>query len=411
MTKRLLPMLCLGVLLTFVVGSRVRAQDGGGAGPVEVEGATAAGDTTPAGAGGATTAPTSTQSGVPLRSDLVQQDLSGDLPRIFPLGDSITEAFSPGQSYRYWLWRDLKAAGLDADFIGSRSGVALGPPAIPHFDRDHEGHSGWTAQMLLYHVAYEPPAEMPDVALVLCGINDLKLGASVELTLARIDLLVEVLQFINPEMTILLGATFTPAWDPWVDQLAPQLAAGVCMLAQAQDEARSRVFCVELGDGFDATVHTWDGIHPNAQGEQKLATRWMKHLQPVLEGKVARTFVHGTGVAGASGMPELSLRAPPILGTTVAVEVAPVLPGAPSVMLFGAEGLDVPAPWGGGLMVDAQLFLSIPVVAPALSIPLVVPADDALVGLSFHLQFLQHDTAAPAGVSASPGLEVQLGSL
>src|ERR1043166_5585740 len=57
--------------------------------------------------------------------------LAASVVRIMPLGDSITEAFAPNESYRYWLWHDLQNAGFKRiNFVGSQHRVFNGSPAI-----------------------------------------------------------------------------------------------------------------------------------------------------------------------------------------------------------------------------------------------------------------------------------------
>src|SRR5690242_19031704 len=72
--------------------------------------------------------------------------------RIMPLGDSITQSFSPHNSYRYYLWHLLLNQGYRVDFVGSLHGVGDGPPANPDFDMDHEGHAGFRADEIAANI-------------------------------------------------------------------------------------------------------------------------------------------------------------------------------------------------------------------------------------------------------------------
>ena len=46
--------------------------------------------------------------------------------------------------------------------------------------------------------------------------------------------------------------------------------------------SKSRIVLVDQYAGFSATADTKDGLHPNAQGEQKMAARWYDALRTVL---------------------------------------------------------------------------------------------------------------------------------
>jgi len=73
-------------------------------------------------------------------SPISKCSLGSDVVKIMPIGDSITEAESGHNSYRRALWNNLKEAGCNVDFVGSKSGVRGGLPLNEDFDIDHEGY-------------------------------------------------------------------------------------------------------------------------------------------------------------------------------------------------------------------------------------------------------------------------------
>ena len=91
-------------------------------------------------------------------SDIIQQSRNaglvtvGSTPtdikvKIMALGDSVTGGSKSSSSYRYFLSKQLRSDGYnDISFVGSLHGVtdAVSQPAGT-WDRDHEGHPGWTA--------------------------------------------------------------------------------------------------------------------------------------------------------------------------------------------------------------------------------------------------------------------------
>ncbi len=60
------------------------------------------------------------------------------------------------------------------------------------------------------------------------------------------------------------------------------LAAAIPDLAASKTTDASPVIAVNLADGFDATLDTWDGTHPNTAGEKIMANHWFAALQGVL---------------------------------------------------------------------------------------------------------------------------------
>ncbi len=95
--------------------------------------------------------------------------------RIMPFGDSITVGAGSraGDGYRARLHRDLTAAGLRVNFVGSRS-------SGPGPDPDHEGHSGWTMAQLSARADRWLRRARPDVVLLHVGTNDLRTDRSAD---------------------------------------------------------------------------------------------------------------------------------------------------------------------------------------------------------------------------------------
>jgi hypothetical protein len=53
-------------------------------------------------------------------------------------------------------------------------------------------------------------------------------------------------------------------------------------MAAEISSAQSPVFVVDQYHGFDAVSDTFDGVHPNQQGEEKMAVNWFKALNSYL---------------------------------------------------------------------------------------------------------------------------------
>jgi lysophospholipase L1-like esterase len=198
-----------------------------------------------------------------------------------PLGDSITQSFSPLSSYRYYLWHLLLNQNYRVDFVGSMNGVGNGPPGYADFDMDHEGHAGWRADEILASIQLWATQASPDIVLLHIGTNDLCQGQSGDSTVLDIGNIIDVLRMINPHIRILLAqiigqASFANCGSPLLNAKLPALVAD-------KNTVESPITLVDQYTGFDASTMTFDGMHPNATGDSAMAQRWFDKLVPVLE--------------------------------------------------------------------------------------------------------------------------------
>lgn len=220
--------------------------------------------------------------------------------RIMALGNSITQSNTANYSYRYNLWKKLLDAGLEVDFVGSHAVNLGGNPAWPqhngkNFDPDNEGHWGWSADQILYGNSGEPTAGKlsqwltgytPDIVLLHLGTNDMFRNQPVDETLNELREVVKQLRADNASVTILL-AKLIPAYEQKVGAQAANniklLNERIPALAQELNTAASQVILVDQYTGFNPTTgaDTWDGIHPNASGEEKMAQRWFDAIMQV----------------------------------------------------------------------------------------------------------------------------------
>jgi lysophospholipase L1-like esterase len=212
--------------------------------------------------------------------------------RILPLGDSITQGGRAGReeyTYRYPLYYMLRGAGYSVDFIGSSS-AGLQPEAtwpdkdgIP-FDRDHEGHYGWTTAQVRdklpgWVAGYAVP---PDIALIHLGSNDyghINYFASIVSPYRDI---IATLRRANPHVVILMGHMNEHGIRAWI---VHKLLAGLARWETTKD---SPVVTVPHYKGWredpaDPSTDTFDWAHPNPQGQQKMAAAWFGKMKPYLD--------------------------------------------------------------------------------------------------------------------------------
>jgi lysophospholipase L1-like esterase len=200
-----------------------------------------------------------------------------------PLGDSITSGDNVYGTYRSWLWNDLFEARYNVDFVGSQVGVYGGPPVPSNFDLDHEGHHGWTANQMVPFVAGWATSAVPDVVLMHLGTNDLLTGLPVFTIISDLQQIITDLRQGNPNVTVLL-AQIIPSTAPNLLGTIPLLNMQIPGLAAAMTTPTSTVVPVDQWSGFNPVLETYDGLHPHALGNRKIASRWLTALGPHLGG-------------------------------------------------------------------------------------------------------------------------------
>ena len=200
--------------------------------------------------------------------------------RIMPLGDSITQGYT--ESYRRPLWLALRKAGWDVDFVGSMSQGYAGGVESNDYDSDHEGHWGWFADEVLERIDEWSAEAEPQIVLMHLGTNDVGSGQDISETTDEIRQIVKRLRAHNPHVHVLLAAIIPVAHEMAQERIRRfnlQLAA----LAEELDTASSRIVLVDHFTGFDARQDTYDGIHPNDGGNNKMSNKWLGALEPLLQ--------------------------------------------------------------------------------------------------------------------------------
>lgn len=218
---------------------------------------------------------------------------------IVALGDSITHADNGRNSYRRDLWNLLVEAGYPVDFVGTQN-TTQGRQPFPdsNFDPDHEARWGWRTDEILNGRPSVPDSGKlsdwltqytPDVALVHLGSNDAFQGNSAKSTIEELRQVIQILRADNPNVTIFLAQIISvvnrvsPVRDQTRNERVMELNALIPALVESEDSAESPVILVDQFTGFDAVADNYDGVHPNLEGEAKMAARWFEALDPYLD--------------------------------------------------------------------------------------------------------------------------------
>ena len=214
--------------------------------------------------------------------------------KILALGDSITHAEINRASYRYPLWKKLIDADIAFDFVGSMNTqletYSKGAPPHPDykgqgFDPDHEGHFAWQISNIAYGRNPKNGTGSGslsewllnydfDIALVHLGSNDAFYRLSNERVAGELKDVIKALRKDNPKAIILL-AKLIPTSRSEADSKAVETLNEVIPSVVSETNSRtSPVILVDQFTGFDARTETYDGVHPNALGEERMAQRW-----------------------------------------------------------------------------------------------------------------------------------------
>jgi len=220
-----------------------------------------------------------------------------------PLGDSITWDITFGDTrpdglrtgYRQPLWLALQAEGFDVNFVGS---LVAGQDAVPAFDPDNEGHSGWTDAQIAANIYDWLTSNPADVILLHIGTNGLDASpndvASIlnEVDRYEADHDMPITVFIARIIQRVPYSATTTQFNDNVEAMALARVAG----------QNDRIVMVDMEDGAGLiyTIDTsgmtgdmYDYLHPNSHGYPKMAAQWFAHLRPfLLEGGCPNGISH-----------------------------------------------------------------------------------------------------------------------
>ncbi|MBB6474789.1 cellulose binding domain-containing protein [Sphaerisporangium rubeum] len=202
--------------------------------------------------------------------------------KIMPLGDSITG--SPG-CWRALLWNRLVQAGYTGlDFVGTLPPQGCGVS----YDGDNEGHGG----ALVTNVADQNQlpawlsATNPDIVLMHFGTNDVWSNRPTQTILAAYSKLVDQMRANNPRMKILVAKIIPMSVSscPECGNRVISLNADIPAWAAAKSTSASPIVVVDHWTAFSTAQNTYDGVHPNASGDQKMSDAWYPPLKSLLDG-------------------------------------------------------------------------------------------------------------------------------
>ncbi|MEU2782016.1 SGNH/GDSL hydrolase family protein [Streptomyces sp. NPDC007110] len=203
--------------------------------------------------------------------------------RFMPVGDSMTIGSAGEHTWRYRMWQHLRDTyGGPFALVGPRETLydkAMEAPssyeyADPGFPRAHLAGWGEGWQHMAPLIADAVRAHRADVLLVSLGLIDLGFYTNAEQTAENVRAFVAEARRANPRVRIVVlpvipnvRATNDAPFAAQVTRFNELLAKAVADL----DEPRSPLLLASPPPAYAIDLDTYDGTHPNASGEHKIA--------------------------------------------------------------------------------------------------------------------------------------------
>lgn len=200
-----------------------------------------------------------------------------------PVGDSMTIGSAGEHTWRYRMWQHLRDThGGPFALVGPRETLydkATESPssygyADPEFPRAHLAGWGEGWQHMVPLIADAVRAHRADVLLVSLGLIDLGFYTNAEQTAENVRAFVAEARTANPRVRLVVlpvipnvRAVDDPPFAAQVARFNELLAKTVADL----DQPRSPLLLASPPPSYDIDRDTYDGTHPNASGEHKIA--------------------------------------------------------------------------------------------------------------------------------------------
>lgn len=199
-----------------------------------------------------------------------QQPTTKPTVKVMPLGDSITDGiFVPG-AYRNKLWKNITSNGLTVDFVGSMTNGSseLG-------DKNHEGHSGWRIDEISNKINSWMDTYKPDIVLLHIGTNDISQKYDLNNAPNRLSDLIDKICAKLPTGGKLYVATIIPISYADARSYNSQLSGVV----QNKSSQGKPVYLVDMYSALTLSDLANDGVHPNANGYNKMGDVWFNAIK------------------------------------------------------------------------------------------------------------------------------------
>ncbi|MBM7170930.1 hypothetical protein JQK87_21525 [Streptomyces sp. G44] len=206
--------------------------------------------------------------------------------RFMFVGDSMTIGSAGEHTWRHRMWRHLRDTLGAGEFavVGPRSALydkAAGEPLShdyadpsPDFPRHHLAGWGEGWLHMAPRIAGALARDPADVLLISLGLIDLGFYTNAEQTAENVREFVTRARAANPGIRMVLLPVIPNIRAASDAPFADEVARFNVLLAKTVadlDTGRSPLLLASAPSSYDIGLDTYDGTHPNASGEHKLA--------------------------------------------------------------------------------------------------------------------------------------------
>lgn len=260
---------------------------------------------------------------------------------IMVVGDSLAQGSAGDYTWRYWLWTHLNdEAEQDVGFVGPHDDLfslaggegAAEAYAEPDFDTAHASVWGTTVERLGDEIGEQVAEYEPDYVLVMAGVNDLFAGYDAPELGQRVADLVSTARVARGDVQFVI-AELLPVWgtdrDSRLNEEITHFNSALPNLAAELTGEDSPVTVARVAEDYAPAEDHWDPVHPNANGELKIAAAFADTLAEDLNLGVPYPRPLPELPLGPRTAPEVTAEADPEDDTSVRLSWDPV-PGATS---------------------------------------------------------------------------------
>lgn len=194
--------------------------------------------------------------------------------RVMPLGDSITHGTQIPGGYRIGLWQSFTNGRYRVDFVGNQFN---GPASL--WDHDHQGHPGWRIDQIDANVVNWVRNTNPRSVLLHIGTNDVIQNFNLGGAPGRLSTLIDRITATAPNADVFV-ATIIPLANAGWQNAARTFNNAIPGIVQSKVNQGKRVHLVNMHSAL-TTADLIDGVHPNANGYNKMAATWFNALRSV----------------------------------------------------------------------------------------------------------------------------------
>ncbi|WP_449353561.1 GDSL-type esterase/lipase family protein [Streptomyces shaanxiensis] len=210
--------------------------------------------------------------------------------RFMPVGDSMTIGSAGEHTWRYRMWQHLRDTyGGPFTLVGPRESLydkAVDAPtsyeyADPDFPRAHLAGWGEGWQHMVPLIGEAVRGHRADVLLVSLGLIDLGFYTNAEQTAENVRAFVAEARSANPRIRMVVLPVIPNVRAETDALFAGEVTRFNELLAKTiadLDEPRSPLLPATPPPSYDINLDTYDGTHPNASGEHKVAAAFAEAM-------------------------------------------------------------------------------------------------------------------------------------